>query len=136
MEHLQLARIKRLIRSNLASATLGPARLCALGGLSRSALYRLFEPLGGVARCIQRERLLAAYRALTDPSDRRSIARLAEEVGFFEPSSFSRAFRGEFGTAPRELRAAALAGAAALPPPAFAADARGAPSVSHILRRL
>ncbi len=136
MEHLQLARIKRLIRSNLASATLGPARLCALGGVSRSALYRLFEPLGGVARYIQRERLLAAYRALTDPADRRGIAQMAEAVGFFEPSSFSRAFRAEFGVAPRELRAAALAGDPAPPVSPFLAAGQGAPNVSQILRRL
>jgi AraC-like DNA-binding protein len=136
MEHLHLARIKRLIRSNLAAATLGPARLCALGGLSRSALYRLFEPFGGVARYIQHERLLAAYRALTDPADRRSIAQMAEAVGFFEPSSFSRAFRAEFGVAPRELRAAALAGEPAPPVAAFVAAGQRAPSVSHILRGL
>lgn len=136
MEQIQLARIKRLIRSNLASATLGPARLCALGGVSRSALYRLFEPLGGVARYIQRERLLAAHRALTDPADRRGIAQMAEAVGFFEPSSFSRAFRAEFGAAPRELRASALVGEAAPPVPAFVAAGQDTPSVSHILRRL
>ncbi|MBP0466068.1 helix-turn-helix domain-containing protein [Roseomonas sp. PWR1] len=136
LEHLQLARIKRLIREKLGSATLGPARLCAMSGVSRSALYRLFEPLGGVARHIQRERLGAAYRLLADPADRRGIAQVAEAVGFFEPSSFSRAFRAEFGIAPRDLRAAALEGRTDVLARAQPSADGGAPNVSQILRRL
>lgn len=110
IEHLQLARLKRLIRENVGAATLGPARLCLMGGISRSTLYRLFEPLGGVARYIHRERLAQAYRLLSDPGERRSIAEIAEATGFFEPSTFSRAFRREFGTTPRDLRMAMLVG--------------------------
>lgn len=136
LEHLQLARIKRMIRDKLGSATLGPARLCAMSGVSRSALYRLFEPLGGVARHIQRERLACAYRFLADPADRRGIAQVAEAVGFFEPSSFSRAFRSEFGIAPRDLRAAALEGRSVAQPVAISAETGGVSSVSQILRRL
>jgi AraC-like DNA-binding protein len=136
IEHLQLARIKRLIRANLGSATLGPTRLCAMGGVSRSSLYRLFEPLGGVARFIQRERLKCAYRLLTDPSDRRGVAQMAEAVGFFEPSSFSRAFRAHFGIAPRELRVAACKGHHSLPHAAFARPGRAPSTVSEILHRL
>lgn len=110
IEHLQLARMKRLIRENVGAATLGPARLSLLGGISRSTLYRLFEPLGGVARYIHRERLDRAHRMLSDPEERRGIAEIAEANGFFEPSTFSRAFRREFGATPREIRLAALAG--------------------------
>jgi AraC-like DNA-binding protein len=136
IEHLQLTRIRRLIRANLGAATLGPARLCTMGGVSRSVLYRLFEPLGGVARYIQRERLAAAHRLLTDVHERRGIAQMAEAVGFFEPSSFSRAFRAAFGVTPRELRAATLAGHRAAPPTALLDEAHGVASVGDILRRL
>ena len=110
MAELQRARIKRLIRQNLGAATLGPARLCAQAGMSRSQLYRLLEPSGGVARHIQQERLRAAYRLLADPAECRGIAQVAEAVGFFEPSSFSRAFRQEYGCTPRDLRMAAKGG--------------------------
>jgi AraC-like DNA-binding protein len=116
IEQARLARLKAIIRRNLGSATLGPRRLCQLGEVSRSQLYRLFTPLGGVARYIQAERLRQARRAIADAGDRREIARIAESLGFYDASSFSRAFRREFGVTPRDLRAAAQAGQYGLPP--------------------
>jgi AraC-like DNA-binding protein len=110
IEPIQLARVKHIIRENIGAATLGPARLCSMAGISRSRLYRLFEPLGGVARHIQRERLRFARRCIEDTGDGRSIAHIAEAAGFFDPSGFSRAFRQEFGCTPREARLAAALG--------------------------
>ena len=106
----QIMRLRALIRANLGSATFGPARLCRLAGISRSQLYRLFEIHGGVALFIQRERLGAAHRALSNPADFRSISEIAESVGLFDPSSFSRMFRRSYGISPRELRLATNAG--------------------------
>jgi AraC-like DNA-binding protein len=106
----QIMRLRALIRANLGSATFGPARLCRLAGISRSQLYRLFEMHGGVALFIQRERLAAAHRALSNPADLRSIAEIAESVGLFDPSSFSRMFRRSYGISPRELRVSTGAG--------------------------
>lgn len=110
IEPIQLARLRRIIRENIGSATLGPARLCGMAGISRSRLYRLFEPLGGVARHIQRERLRFARRCIEDAADGRTVARIAEAAGFFDPSGFSRAFRQEFGCTPREARLAVALG--------------------------
>lgn len=128
-------RIRQLIRANLRSHTLGPRALCRMTGLSRSALYRLFEDQGGVAATIQRERLRMAHAVLSDPSDRRPIQEIAEDLAFADASTFARAFRAEFGCAPRDVRHAALVGA---PLPSARADAPswGAADLVGLLRRL
>jgi AraC-like DNA-binding protein len=108
-------RVRRVIRKHLRTPTFRPAILCRLVGMSRSNLYRLFEDTGGVARYIQRERLLEAYAVLTDPASTQSISSIADDLCFADASSFSRAFEREFGHSPGELRSAALAG---LAPPA------------------
>lgn len=127
--------LRRLVRENLHAVTFGPHRLCRLSGMSRSQLYRLFAPLGGVAAFIRDERLRAAERMLRDPADGRGIAEIAAAVGLCDPSSFGRMFRIRFGCSPRELREAALAGQR----PGLRAQAR-APAhlqdVSDILRAL
>ncbi len=135
LRQTQLARVRRIVRDNLGSATLGPERLCRLAGISRSQLYRLFEPLGGVASFIQSERLRAAQRALVDPADRRSISGIAEAVGLFDCSSFSRMFRRAYGCSPREMRMLALASPAAVPMQTKAA-ARSPQTISELLRAL
>jgi len=132
IELVQLAQVKRLIRQNLGSAMLGPERLWRQAGVSRSKLYRLFEPFGGVARFIQTERLKRAHAALCDPADRRSIGRIAEDVGLFDLSSFGRMFRTTYGVSPRELRLAAAGGGAL----GGAARMAGPPPVGGLLEML
>lgn len=109
-DHARLERLRQAIRQNLRSPTLTPRRLCRMVGMSRSNLYRLFEPMGGVARYIQTERLREAHRALSNPDIRRDIHEVAEDLGFFDASAFSRTFRRAYGCTPSEVRAAALAG--------------------------
>lgn len=119
-----LGRARQVIQADLRARDLGPERLCRALGVSRSRLYRLFEPLGGVMRYIQRQRLLAAHAALSDAEDRQHIVQIADAFGFPDASGFSRAFRQEFGYTPREAREAAWAGAARQPPSARASRAR------------
>ena len=109
-------RVRRVIRKHLRTPTFRSSILCRLVGMSRSNLYRLFEDTGGVARYIQRERLLEAHAVLTDPATKKSISAIAEDLCFADASSFSRTFRREFGHSPGEVRSAALAGHA---PPAM-----------------
>ncbi len=110
---------RRYILRNLRSHELGPETLCRELGMSRSNVYRLLEAEGGVARYIQRLRLLESFAQLSDPSNRESIANIAGELGMADPSSFSRAFRRAFGSSPTDVREAAQAG---LAPSAVHAD--------------
>jgi AraC-like DNA-binding protein len=103
-------RVRQAVRRHLRTPTLGPKNLARLVGMSRSSLYRLFEDTGGVARYIQRERLIEARAILSDPSTTRSISAIAEDLCFADASSFSRTFKREFGYAPSEARYAILSG--------------------------
>ena len=73
-------------------------------GLSRSALFRAFEPLGGVSAYLWSRRLSAVRLALRDATDARPIAELGYAHGFTSSAHLSRAFRREFGQSPREWR--------------------------------
>lgn len=74
-----LERARQMIHRELCTPDLGPEKLCRQLGISRSKLYVLFEPLHGVARYIQRQRLLAAYKELSAPDTVVSISRLAKK---------------------------------------------------------
>ena len=87
-----------------AKPDLGVASLQRELRVSRSRLYRLFEPYGGVKRYIQRRRLLDTHAALADPNDRRRILDIAEERFFSDAAEFSRAFKREFGYRPSDAR--------------------------------
>jgi AraC-like DNA-binding protein len=111
----RLERVRQAVRRHLRTPTLAPTTLCRLVGISRSNLYRLFEDTGGVARYIQRERLLEARAVLADPTTTQSISAIAEDLCFADSSTFSRTFKREFGYSPSEVRSAALAGLAICP---------------------
>jgi AraC-like DNA-binding protein len=115
LEHARLERVRQTVRQNLRSSTLTPKRICRLVGMSRSQLYRLFEPTGGVAHYIQAMRLHEAHRALADPRTTRNIHEVAEDLGFSDASGFSRGFRREYGCTPSDVRAAALSGCSGAP---------------------
>ena len=93
-------RVRQAVRRHLRTPTLRPKTLSRLVGMSRSNLYRLFEDTGGVARYIQRERLLDAQAVLSNPATTRSISAIAEDLCFADASSFSRVFKREFGYSP------------------------------------
>jgi AraC-like DNA-binding protein len=93
----------------MTSPDFGPDALRRLAAMSRSKLYRIFGGTGGVARCIQDERLNAARQRLADVRDKISIRTLAGEVGFLEHSTFSRAFKLRYGTSPTAFREMILA---------------------------
>ncbi|MGH1592211.1 helix-turn-helix domain-containing protein [Methylobacterium phyllosphaerae] len=94
---------KRFVRSHL-TAPLRIDEMAKTLGLSRSQLYRLFEPEGGVARYFARQRLAAVRAALDDPRERRSIGEIGAAYGFSSDSHLSRAFREAYGQNPRDYR--------------------------------
>ncbi len=102
----RLERVRRAIRKDLRSPTLGPLTLCRTVGISRSHLYRLFEDTGGVARYIQRQRLLEAHAILCNGATSMPVAAIADELCFADASGFTRAFKREFGYSPRDVRSA------------------------------
>lgn len=112
-------RARAVVRQNMASADFGPEQLARLLAMSRSKLYRLFESSGGVAHFINRERLREAHDRLSSHRFARSIHAIGNEVGFADHSTFSRAFRREFGYSPTEARERSLA--------RYFADEPGAP---------
>jgi len=109
----RLVQVRRFIDAHLADPALGPEMICRALGLSRSALYRLFESGAGVAAEIQHRRLDRIRARLADPAEGAGIGALAHAHGFASEAHFSRAFRRAFGMAPREARALAQAA----PPP-------------------
>ena len=120
-----MERVRKVVRENLCSPSLGPKKLCREVAISRSQLYRVLSDEGGVARYIQRRRLSESFSILCDASNIYSVARIAETLCFADASSFSRAFRQEFGIRPSELRAAALTGQAPAAPSAIGTSSFG-----------
>jgi len=93
------------IEARLRDPALNADELAAALNMSRATLYRVFEPVGGVADYIRRRRLTKAAMALAAPEERRrKIAEIAFDSGFANESTFSRAFKAAFGLTPREAR--------------------------------
>lgn len=130
-----MERARVVIRQNLGSVTFGPDRLAQALGVSRSKLYRMFEPYGGVARYVHRQRLMAAHAALSDAANKTPIIQVAETLGFSDASGFSRAFRQEFGHSPSDARLAAAVGAP-LPSAVRRAGVEAGVDFGDVLRRL
>lgn len=133
-----LGRIRQHIAGNLGTP-LSPEGLARTFGLSRSQLYRLFEPLGGVTHYVQHQRLLRAFHALATPATSRHlrVADIAARLGFVSEAHFSRAFRATFGLTPSDARAQGAAGrayaaAASVPGAEYADWVRGLHVPLHV----
>lgn len=100
-----LLEIKAYVEAHLLDPGLGQQALLDAFGTTRSTLYRLFEPLGGVTGYIARRRLHHAFRRLTDTgAPNEPVSRLAAEYGFSHPSAFTRAFKEAFGLSPSQVQ--------------------------------
>jgi AraC-like DNA-binding protein len=87
-----------------------PASIAAGLGISRSTLYALFEPEGGIESYVFARRLDRAFDTIVNDSARASgLGEIAFAIGFKSEAHFSRAFLARFGLKPREVRRLAMA---------------------------
>ncbi|WP_037037777.1 helix-turn-helix domain-containing protein [Pseudovibrio sp. JE062] len=101
-----MTRARRIIEANLTNPNLSPDLLTGAVNVSRSKLYELFLPYGGVSKYIRDRRMKAVLRALMDPRNtHRATYQVALDFGFTNESSFSRMFKHNFGFSPRDVRA-------------------------------
>lgn len=108
VDPLLFVRARRHIDACLDDPRLGeptPAALCRAIGTSRSRLYALFKPRGGVRHYVQGRRLARLHAALADPREQASIMVLAERFGFASHAHASRLFRQRYGYRPSDVRA-------------------------------
>lgn len=108
LEAAKLNQTLDFVEANLARPDLTADLIAARMGVSRSALYRMFEPLGGVSARIQQRRLLALRRALGSADDPRPLKAIAQACGFASVSHAGRSFREAFGESPGEFRQGVL----------------------------
>lgn len=91
----------QLIEARLLDPDLDAAVLVQALGLSRSSLYRAFQPVGGVNAWIRQRRLEHARDLLASRTGPRpTVGEVAQICGFASDSHFSRAFRKAFGHSP------------------------------------
>jgi AraC-like DNA-binding protein len=100
----QLDILLAFIDRNLANPELSPAFLEAKLPFSRSSLYRLCEPLGGVASAILQRRLDRSMKSLLTGTAAKPLLRsIARDHGYINKEQFSRAFRARFGITPYQF---------------------------------
>jgi AraC-like DNA-binding protein len=96
-------RILRHIDKHLLNTALDHDTLSATFGISGASLYRLFQPMGGVAAYVQARKLHRLQAELAGPGPHH-LGELTWKYGFSSQGQMSRAFRALFGHAPRETQ--------------------------------
>ena len=100
-----LVAIKVYIADHYDKQNFGVTQLVAEFGVSRATIFRMFEPLGGVARYILALRLQKAMLELGSSSNSHlRINDIARSLGFANGPSFARAFRAHYAINPSAIR--------------------------------
>lgn len=101
----RLIRVKQHIEARLGDPGLSGESVARQLGLSRSVLYRLFAPHGGVEAYIRSRRLHRAFFDLTAPGSR--VKDVAGRWHLGTEANFNRAFKAAYGIPPKMARAVA-----------------------------
>lgn len=105
LEKVLLIAGQQFVEQHLDDPDLSPERVREHLGVSRSQLYKVFEPAGGVSAFIQQRRLDQAFDViLQDRAEHLTLAEVGYRHGFRSDAHFSRAFRARFGVTPGRLR--------------------------------
>lgn len=105
LEKILLANARVFVDGRLGDPGLSPDVVRLSLGVSRSLLYRVFEPMGGVSSFIQARRLDRAFDAIiADDAGRRTLAEIGYAHGFNSDAHFNRMFKSRFGMPPGRLR--------------------------------
>lgn len=91
-------------RQSLSDPDFGPDELVAALGVSRSKLFRVFEPHGGIQRWILAERLRGSLQCILRAAPDHKIAAIAHSHGFRSEAHFSRAFHKRYQISPSSVR--------------------------------
>ncbi|WP_184718660.1 helix-turn-helix domain-containing protein [Caulobacter sp.] len=105
VEKMLLATGRQYIEQRLADPDLAPEAVREHLGVSRSLVYKVFAPVGGISAFIQSRRLDQAFDAiLQDRAEQQTLGEIAYRHGFRSDAHFSRAFSARFGVTPGRLR--------------------------------
>jgi len=106
-QHALISSIQQWLDNNLHRSDLDASTIAAAFHLSRSTLYEMFKPWGGIRTYLQARRLDIARHTQESADPRLSISQLAIRLGFRSVSSFSRAFHARWGMPPKQARQSA-----------------------------
>jgi signal transduction histidine kinase/CheY-like chemotaxis protein len=104
MEDVFLQKVRAVIDAHYTEEDFGLPQLCQKIGMSRSQLFRKMKALTDIAPSdLIRTHRLNKAKALLE-SGTANVAEAAWEVGFKDPSYFSKLYQEEFGKAPSATR--------------------------------
>ena len=94
----------RYIEMNLGDGDLAPFKIAAPHGVSLRYLHLVFAEQGtSVGQWLRQRRLSHCHKELSQGGRGRTITEVAFRWGFNDMAHFSRAFKAQYGTSPREL---------------------------------
>ncbi|MGZ9721702.1 helix-turn-helix domain-containing protein [Rhizobium miluonense] len=100
-----MERVKLLVNAHLAERELSPEWIAKKANLSRTRLYELFKPAGGISRYVQKTRAKKLRQLLAMPEMVRfSVSTLCHQVGFANESHAIRTFSEFFAMSPGQYR--------------------------------